>query len=184
GLGGRLGFEVEAVAPVLALGEAVSSSRVREAIERGDVAAARALLGRPYFVDGAVVRGAGRGRAIGVPTANLARENEVVPGRGVYAARCRVPGERWLGAVVNVGRRPTFDDGPLTVEAHLLDFAGDLYGARMRLEFLARVRGEQRFEGAEALVARIREDVAEARALLSAPGNDEGIVRGGAEEPR
>jgi riboflavin kinase/FMN adenylyltransferase len=183
-LGARLGFEVQAKAPVLALGEPVSSSRVREALGRGDVRAARAMLGRPYFVDAVVVRGAGRGRTIGVPTANLEGDNEVLPQRGVYAARCRVPGGRWSGAVVNVGYRPTFDNGPLTVEAHLLDFDGDLYGARVRLEFHERVRGEQRFGGADALVARIREDVAVARALLSSPGDDEVIVRSGDREPR
>jgi riboflavin kinase/FMN adenylyltransferase len=171
-LGERLGFEVHAIAPVLAEGEPISSSRVRDALARGDVGTARALLGRPYFVDAAVVRGEGRGRAIGVPTANLGPENEVLPARGVYAARCLVPGRGWSGAVVNLGHRPTFGGGPTTLEAHLLDFEGDLYGSRVRLEFHGRVRGEQHFDGAEALVARIRQDVAEARALLSAAGGE------------
>jgi riboflavin kinase/FMN adenylyltransferase len=158
--------------PVVAEGEPISSSRVRDALARGDVHSARALLGRPYFVDAVVVRGDGRGRAIGVPTANLEPENEVLPAPGVYAARCLVPGRRWSGAAVNLGHRPTFGGGPTTLEAHLLDFEGDLYGARVRLEFHGRVRGEQRFDGAEALVARIRQDVAEARALLSAAGDE------------
>jgi riboflavin kinase/FMN adenylyltransferase len=171
-LGERLGFVVQAIPPVVAEGEPISSSRVRDALARGDVRSARALLGRPYFVDGAVVRGDGRGRAIGVPTANLLPENEVLPGRGVYAARCLVPGRGWSGAVVNLGHRPTFGGGPTTLEAHLLDFEGDIYGMRVRLEFHGRVRGEKRFEGAEALVARIRQDVAEARALLSAGGGE------------
>ncbi|HXK09610.1 MAG TPA: bifunctional riboflavin kinase/FAD synthetase [Vicinamibacteria bacterium] len=171
-LGGRLGFEVDAIPPVVAAGEPVSSSRVRRALARGDVREARLLLGRPYFVDAIVVRGDGRGRRIGVPTANLAPENEMAPARGVYAARCRVPDGRWAGAVVNLGHRPTFGGGPVTVEAHLLDFEGDLYGARVRLEFHGRVRGEQRFDGAEALVARIHQDVAEARALLSASADE------------
>jgi riboflavin kinase / FMN adenylyltransferase len=171
-LGERLGFDVRAIPPVVAEGEPISSSRVRDALARGDVRSARVLLGRPYFVDAVVVRGDGRGRAIGVPTANLEPENEVLPAPGVYAARCLVPGRRWSGAAVNLGHRPTFGGGPTTLEAHLLDFEGDIYGVRVRLEFLGRVRGEQRFEGAEALVARIRQDVAEARALLSAGGGE------------
>jgi riboflavin kinase/FMN adenylyltransferase len=136
------------------------------------VAAARALLGRPYFVDARVARGDGRGRTIGVPTANLEPENEVRPARGVYAGRCRLPGGSARVAVVNLGERPTFGGGRATVEAHLLDFDGDLYGERVRLEFHARLRDEERFAGAPALVARIREDVARARALLPGPDGD------------
>jgi riboflavin kinase/FMN adenylyltransferase len=183
-LGERLGFEVVAVPAVLAEGGAVSSSRVRDALVGGDVRAARALLGRPYFVDAVVVRGDGRGSTIGVPTANLDPENEVLPARGVYAGRCRVPGGGWWGAVVNLGHRPTFGSGPATLEAHLLDFAGDLYGARVRLEFSGRLRSERRFDGVPALVARIRQDIGEARALLSAAGDDEVIVRDEEREPR
>jgi riboflavin kinase/FMN adenylyltransferase len=171
-LGERLGFEVHSIPPVVVEGEPISSSRVRDALARGEVRAARSLLGRPYFVDATVVRGDGRGRTIGVPTANLEPENEVLPAPGVYAARCLVPGGRWSDAAVNLGYRPTFGPGPATLEAHLIDFEGDLYGARVRLEFHGRVRGEQRFDGAEALVARIRQDVAEARALLSAAGDE------------
>jgi riboflavin kinase/FMN adenylyltransferase len=157
---------------VLAEGSPVSSSRVRDELARGDVRTARALLGRPYFVDAPVVRGDGRGRTIGVPTANLEPENEILPARGVYAARCRVSAAAWLPAVVNLGHRPTFGGEHATVEAHLIDFEGDLYGARVRLEFHERLRGEQRFDGPQALVARIREDVAQARALLSGPGGE------------
>jgi riboflavin kinase/FMN adenylyltransferase len=168
-LGDGLGFAVRALSPVLREGSPVSSSRVREAILSGDVGEARALLGRAFFVDGAVVRGDGRGRTIGVPTANLAPENEILPGLGVYAARFRLPTGEWVPAVVNLGERPTFGGGTPTVEAHLLDFEGGLHGARARLEFLARLRGEQRFSGADALVAQIRKDVARARALLADP---------------
>jgi riboflavin kinase/FMN adenylyltransferase len=172
GVGEGLGFSVRALPPVLEQGWPVSSSRVREEIVRGDVRAARSLLGRPYFVDAPVVRGDGRGRTIGVPTANLVPENEILPARGVYAARCRVSAGAWHTAVVNLGHRPTFGGEHATVEAHLIDFEGDLYGARVRLEFHERLRGEQRFDGKEALVARIREDVAQARALLSGPGGE------------
>jgi riboflavin kinase/FMN adenylyltransferase len=169
-LGKELGFSVQALPPVLDQGHPVSSSRVRDALVRGEVGVARSLLGRPYFVDAAVVRGDGRGRTIGVPTANLAPENEILPAGGVYAARCRTPGGAWQPAVVNVGRRPTFGGRHVTVEAHLIDFEGDLYDARVRLEFHERLRGEERFDGPEALVARIREDVARARGLLSGSG--------------
>jgi riboflavin kinase / FMN adenylyltransferase len=165
--GRELGFAVHALPPVLEGGSPVSSSRVRKELAHGNVRAARSLLGRAYFVDAAVVRGEGRGRTIGVPTANLEPENEILPAPGVYAARCRLPGGGWRAAVVNLGDRPTFGGGRVTLEAHLVDFDGDLYGARVRLEFHERLRGEQRFDGASALVARIRQDVAEARALVS-----------------
>jgi riboflavin kinase/FMN adenylyltransferase len=166
-LGQRLGFSVHALPAVLERGSPVSSSRVRDELVGGDVSAARSLLGRPYFVDAVVVRGDGRGRAIGVPTANLEPENEILPAQGVYAGRCRIAGGRGHAAVVNLGHRPTFGGGQVTLEAHLIDFEGDIYGARVRLEFHGRLRGEQRFDSASALVARIRQDVAEARALVS-----------------
>jgi riboflavin kinase/FMN adenylyltransferase len=169
-LGVGLGFSVLARPPVLEQGSPVSSSRVRDELARGDVRTARAMLGRPYFVDAPVVRGDGRGRTIGVPTANLLPENEILPARGVYAGRCRVRAGAWHPAVVNLGQRPTFGGEHATVEAHLIDFDGDLYGARLRLEFHERLRGEQRFDDGEALVARIREDVAQARALFSGSG--------------
>jgi riboflavin kinase/FMN adenylyltransferase len=169
-LGARLGFAVHALPAVLEDGRPVSSSRVRLELGRGEVAAARALLGRAYFVDAAVVRGEGRGRALGVPTANLAPENEILPAPGVYAGRCRLADGEWRPAVINLGHRPTFGGGALALEAHLIDFDGDLYGARVRLSFHERLRDEQRFPGKEALVARVKEDIARARALLSGPG--------------
>jgi riboflavin kinase/FMN adenylyltransferase len=169
-LGASLGFAVEVVPPVLEGGRPISSSRVREALARGDVAEARTLLGREYFVDGEVVRGDGRGRTIGVPTANLAPEQQILPANGVYAALCR-PGELgWHTAAVNVGERPTFGGGRVRLEAHLLDFDGDLYGSRLRVAFHERLRGEQRFEGQDALVAQIRKDIDAARARLPRPG--------------
>ncbi len=170
-LGGRHGFEVEALPPVLHEGLPVSSSRVREVLARGQVEEARALLGRSFFIDGRVVEGERRGRTLGFPTANLATPNETLPLGGVYAARCRVPPGRWIPAVVNIGRRPTFGGGGVSVEAHLLDFEADLYGAELRIEFVGRLREERRFDGPEALVAQIGEDVSRARALVAeAPG--------------
>jgi riboflavin kinase/FMN adenylyltransferase len=168
-LGGALGFSVGAVPPVMDGGRPVSSSRVREALAEGDVAHAAALLARPHFVDGMVVEGDRRGRTIGVPTANLDTDGAFLPARGVYAGRCRLPGGEVRLAVVNVGERPTFGGGAVTIEAHLLDYSGDLYGKRLRLSFAARLRAEQRFGSAEELVAQIRRDVDRARALVAAP---------------
>ena len=166
-LGGRQGFDVQVVQPVLHGGRPISSSRVREALGVGDVKDAAALLGRPYALDGRVVRGDGRGRGLGIPTANLAVEEQMLPARGVYAGRVRLPGGDWRAAVVNVGERPTFGGTGVVVEAHLLDFSGDLYDARLRLSFQARLRGEERFASAEALVERIQADVRAARELLA-----------------
>jgi riboflavin kinase/FMN adenylyltransferase len=170
-LGANLGFDVVAVEPVFHEGAPISSTRIREALARGAVVAARDLLGRPFFVDGDVVRGDGRGRTIGIPTANLALLNETLPRPGVYAATARIlPGGGRRAAVVNLGRRPTFGGGETTLEAHLLDFEGDLYGARLRVEFRDRLRDEKRFEGPEPLVKQIREDVESARRVLAAEG--------------
>jgi len=122
-------------------------------------------------VDGTVVRGDGRGRGIGVPTANLDVANETVPGGGVYACWCRVMGDASppRAAAVNIGRRPTFGGGVVTVEAHVLDYEGDLYGRILRLEFEERLREEKKFPDADALVAQIRRDIGEARRVLRAP---------------
>lgn len=171
-LGESLGFRVEAVDPVLQEGAPISSTRIREALARGAVEAARVLLGRPFAVEGLVVRGAGRGRTLGIPTANLETANETLPGRGVYAAVVRLPEGRASRAVVNVGRRPTFGGGETTVEAHLLDFEQDLYGLSLRLEFHRRLREERTFSGKEGLVAQIHEDIARARELFDAPPSD------------
>jgi riboflavin kinase / FMN adenylyltransferase len=170
-LGDALGFRVHGQRPVLARGGPISSTRIREALSRGDVDAARDLLGRRFFVDGAVVRGDGRGRGIGIPTANLDVMNETVPGGGVYACWCRVLGEASppRPAAVNVGRRPTFGGAVTIVEAHLLDFDADLYGRTLRVEFEERLREERKFPGPEALVAQIRSDIVEARRVLRAP---------------
>jgi riboflavin kinase / FMN adenylyltransferase len=168
-LGQALGFEVVAVPAIEHDGQPISSSRIRKELAAGRVEEAARLLGRPFFVDGRVARGEGRGRTLGIPTANLDVANEALPARGVYAGWCRTldpaPGERWP-AVVNLGRRPTFGGGDTTVEAHLLDRDVDLYGRRLRLEFAARLRDEQPFPGPEALIEQIRHDIGRARPLL------------------
>jgi riboflavin kinase/FMN adenylyltransferase len=168
-LGHELGFDVVPVEPVAHEGAAISSTRIREALARGAVDAARDLLGRPFFVDGDVVRGDGRGRTLGIPTANLALRNDTLPRPGVYAATGRLlPEGEARPAVVNLGRRPTFGGGETTLEAHLLDFSGDLYGSAMRVDFRERLRDERRFDGPEALVKQIRDDIEAARRVLGA----------------
>jgi riboflavin kinase/FMN adenylyltransferase len=167
-IGAELGFAVGAAKQVAAGGDPVSASRVRELLRAGDVEGAVALLGRPFGLRGVVVEGDKRGRTIGFPTANLSIAPEhVLPADGVYACRVYLDGEG-LPAVTNIGVRPTFDGLRRTVEAHLLDWSGDLYGRSIRVEFLHRLRGEQKFAGIDALVAQIRRDADQARALLQA----------------
>lgn len=166
-LGAQWGFRVHALPVVLLDGLPVSSSRIREALGDGDVVAAARLLGRPFFIDGRVVRGDGRGRLLGVPTANLETPNQALPANGVYAAWARI--ERAADrrpCVVNLGQRPTFEGRGSSLEAHLLGFEGDLYGASMRLWFVRRLRDERRFASAEALVEQIRRDIEDARGIL------------------
>jgi len=167
-LGRDRDFAVAALPPVLDAGRPVSSSRIREELARGDVVSAARLLGRCFFIDGEVVVGAGRGATLGIPTANLSPVNETIPALGVYACLARLDGAKGsaIGAVVNVGRRPTFGGGDTVVEAHLLNPQEDLYGRALRIEFAERLRGEQTFAGPDALVAQIRQDIAEARRVL------------------
>jgi len=176
-LGRSLGFGVHGMRPVFHQGAPISSSRVREALARGDVEGAAEMMGRPFAIDGTVVRGAGRGRTIGIPTANLAPVNETLPGNGVYACWIRVggPDRPLLPAVANVGRRPTFGGAETTVEAHVLDVDEDFYDQPARLAFQARLRPEQTFPGAEALVAQIQKDVERGRASLRAAGIPDAI---------
>jgi riboflavin kinase/FMN adenylyltransferase len=170
-LGHSFGFDVRAEPLRGDAAGPYSSSRVREGILRGDLANAERLLGRPHALSGSVVRGAGRGRTIGVPTANLAGVAEALPPYGVYACvvdRVDRDGARSLGkGVLNVGERPTLGAG-FSVEAHVFDFDGDLYGARLRLHLCARLREERRFDGIEALRAQIARDMQAARDALEA----------------
>lgn len=164
----RRGAEVAVVPTVSVDGVVVSSSHVREYILEGRVEAAARLLGRPFDLDGVVVHGEHRGRTIGFPTANLASGNELRPAPGVYAVRVGLLARgAWWGGAANLGVKPTFGGAEITIEAHLLDFSGDLYGQRVRLEFLARLRSEQKFGSAAELTAQIHRDVAAARAALA-----------------
>ncbi len=146
-------------------GVAISSTTIRRAVVDGDLERASRLLGRHHFVSGAVVRGRGRGRAIGFPTANISARTELIPAPGVYAVVLESNGDRWPG-VANLGYRPTFDERGFSIEAHLFDFSGDLYGVKARLHLVRRVRAERRFESAEALVEQIHRDAADVREML------------------
>lgn len=165
-LGQLYGFRAEKIDPVRYKDFVVSSTRVRRLISEGRVDEAGALLGHHYFIDGTVVPGAARGRQIGFPTANIASENELLPPHGVYASTLTVD-DRIHAAVTNIGVRPTFEaEGRVSVETHLLDVNPDLYGTRVRLAFVQRLRGEQTFAGVDALVRQIGEDVAAARSVF------------------
>ncbi len=166
-LGARRGFVTHVLPPLQVDGLTVSSSTIREALKEGDVALARALLGRPYSVSGIVQRGAGRGRTLGFPTANLRPDRPLVLAAGVYAARARFDGGT-ADAVVNIGYRPTFDESQYWIEAYLFDFSGDLYDRPLTLEFLVRIRPEKKFPGVEALKAQVFADMEEARRRLRA----------------
>jgi len=160
------GAVVAVVEAVTVGGVVASSSRIREYILEGRVGAARALLGRPFDLDGVVVKGDGRGRSIGFPTANVDTHGELLPASGVYAVRVRT-GEGWHGGAANIGTKPTFGGSAVTVEVHLLDWAGDLYGQEVRVEFLERLRAERRFPSVSELTAQIQRDVEEARVVLA-----------------
>ena len=162
-LAAPLGFRAHIVPALLVDGVAVSSSEIRAALQRGDLPKAERLLGRPYSIRGEVVRGAGRGRTLGFPTANVKTERPLGLPVGVYVCRLLV-GARQHQAVVNVGYRPTFGETDLSVEAHVLDFAGDLYDQRVTLTFLRRLREERKFPSVDALKEQIALDVAAARA--------------------
>ena len=167
-LGASLGFTVESLGPVTVDGDEVSSTSVRTAVSAGDMPRAARLLGRTYSLRGRVVSGDRRGRTIGFPTANLHVPGGVMlPPDGVYAAWAETASGRYATAL-NIGVRPTFSGRRRTVEAHLLDFDGDLYGAWLRLDIVQRLRGEERFADVTALRSAIARDVEQARAALAA----------------
>jgi riboflavin kinase/FMN adenylyltransferase len=166
-LGARIGFAVEIVEPVVAAGAPVSSTRIRECLDRGDVLTAAELLGYRYRVTGTVMVGDGRGKQLGVPTANLdVHADKLVPADGIYAVDACLPGGRRRG-VMHIGERPVFDR-PRALEVHLLDFDGDLYLQPLTVTFLTRLRDVRDFPDAAALVAQMREDITRARALDTA----------------
>ncbi len=165
-MGQALGFTVQVVWAVEVDSAVVSSSLIRAMLRLGKVREANNLLGRAYGVTGQVVAGKGRGaKLLGVPTANLTPENDLLPASGIYAVWVKRDSER-LPGVANIGTCPTFDNQDLTLEVHLLDFNGDLYGESLQVEFAARLREERRFPSVGDLAAQIRADMAEARRVL------------------
>jgi len=184
-IGKRLGFSVDSVPVIEVAGEAVSSTRIRSLVQEGDLKQANKLLGAPFSIEGAVVRGRGRGKSIGFATANLRWQTSLIPAEGVYAAVAYWNGNRFP-AVVNIGDNPTFGDQELSMEAHVIGFSGDLYSKFIRLGFHRRLRGEIKFDSAEALAAQIKNDVARAREVLIADTGEDlfaKVEKAGSEKP-
>ncbi len=172
---GRDGVELDVVPPVVIDGEAVSSSRIRTLVAAGRVAEAHTLMTAPYRLTGAVVVGARRGGTIGFPTANLAGIATLLPALGVYAAVAHVDGVA-VPAAVHVGPNVTFGETSVSVEAHLIGFAGDLYGRPLDVDFLDRVRDTRRFSSVEDLKAQLADDVAAARRIVAAAASSPGTT--------
>jgi riboflavin kinase / FMN adenylyltransferase len=165
--GATLGFEVDVVPPVLLGGTRISSSGVREALSRGDFELARSWLGRPYSMTGRVVQGNQLGRKLGFPTANLRTGRRRVPVAGIFAVRVHGVATDPLPGVASLGTRPTIaGGGEMLLEAHLFDFAGDLYGREIEVEFVSKLREEELFADLDALVAQINKDAEDARRIL------------------
>jgi riboflavin kinase / FMN adenylyltransferase len=161
------GFAVSIVEPYHHEGILVSSTKIREFVLSGRVYGAKALLGRSFELSGPVVRGAGRGRRLGFPTANVAVREELLPAKGVYAARARLCSGEVMDAAVSIGTNPTFTEGTeIVVEAFLLDFDADLYDRILVLELVRRLRPERRFPDAEALIEQMAHDVRQTREIL------------------
>lgn len=162
-------FTTSVVAEQTDAGEKVSSTRIRKLLGAGEVEAAATLLGAPYVICGEVIHGDARGRTIGYPTANVVMDaSYVMPRLGVYATRVRLRDGRTFDAMTNVGRRPTFyDTGDVSIESHLFDFAEDLYGQTIEIEWVRFIRNERAFDGLDSLIAQLKQDEMTARSILS-----------------
>ena len=162
-MSGELGFVAEEVQEVRLRGKRISSSKIRKLLKDGKVNLARRMLGRPYGIEGVIIRGKRRGHTIGFPTANLRPKNRVVPKFGVYATATLIDGV-WRKGVTNVGVRPTFEgDNDPSIETYVFDFEGDLYGDVLRVRFLHRIRDEKKFAGVNELRVQIEKDAETAR---------------------
>jgi riboflavin kinase/FMN adenylyltransferase len=165
-LGRRWGVSVDVIAPVIHDGLPISSSRVRAALKEGGVEETTLMLGRPYSFTGEVEKGVGRGKRLKYPTANLAVDSaKILPANGVYAVRAELDGQK-MAAVMNIGRRPTFESQRRSVEVHLLDFNGDIYGQSLKIHCLKRLRDEKAFSDGQLLTSQIDRDVKIAREYL------------------
>ncbi len=170
--GKESGFEVKIIEPVMDEGQRISSTRIRALIEEGEVHKVCRFLGRCHFVSGRVVKGHQRGKALGIPTANISTRTEVLPPDGVYATFFWIQGRRW-SSVTSLGSNPTFGEGPRTLETSLMDFDGDLYDQSVRLSFVKRIREQKKFSSPEILVAQMHEDVKQAQEDLRGAGSAE-----------
>jgi riboflavin kinase/FMN adenylyltransferase len=178
-LGASRGFSVGVVEPVAASdGRWVSSTAIRRAVAGGDLLRAAELLGRPYSINGTVVPGAARGRALGFPTLNLSKPSprKLLPPDGVYAVRVKTPSGIY-GGMMNLGPRPTFGEHERSIEAYLFDVSGDFYGQEVRLDVVKRLRDTRAFESSEALVNQIRLDESDARSALTV-ASSQGNLKG------
>jgi riboflavin kinase/FMN adenylyltransferase len=164
-IGERLGFGVEIVPPHTVQGEVVSSSRIRDLIRQGEIAAANRMLGMHHFIFGTVIHGHARGKNLGFPTANIEITGDLYPKAGVYAATAVVGNELYQG-VVSIGTNPTFQDKEFAVEVFLFGYQGDLYGKELQVNFVARIRDEATFSSPEALAHQIEQDVRTAKEIL------------------
>jgi riboflavin kinase/FMN adenylyltransferase len=166
-LGREMEFSVEVTPPFTLDGEVVSSTLIRRALAQGDMRKVERLMGHYFYLGGKVITSDKRGRVLGFPTANLdIRPQQALPGNGIYATIAQVDGKRFPAAT-NIGIRPTFGEREKTVETHLLNYKGDLYGKDMRLDFVQKLRDEQRFPSSEELKAQIEKDVREVEAILA-----------------
>lgn len=166
-LGHEMGLSAHAVAPVVdETGEVISSSRIRDALVAGDCATATRLLSRPFAIEGPVIDGDKRGRTIGFPTANMELGPYLRPAYGIYAVRVRFPDGSVKAGAASLGIRPMFDPPKELLETYILDYTGDLYGQTLEVSLIERLRGEEKFDGLDALVAQMNDDIARARQIL------------------
>lgn len=164
-MGSELGFETKVLEPEVLDGQVVSSTAIRNFVREGNLKEASKFLGYDFYVEGSVVEGERRGRQIGFPTLNIDSDWDILPKVGVYATRVYFDDER-KESITNVGYRPTFGQNGLLIESHLFDYSGDAYGKRVRVEFVQRVRDEQKFDGPDALVEQIKKDVIKVKEIL------------------
>ncbi len=167
-LGEKFGFSVREVEQVSLGGEVISSTKIRHLLKDGEVEHAAKLLGRTYAVTGIVVRGDGRGKDLGFPTANIAPKHSIVPADGVYAVRLYVR-DKFYDGIANIGIRPTFGKNTLAIEVHIFEFNEDIYGEEISLYFVGRIRKEKKFASAAELIRQIRADIETARRMLAEP---------------
>ena len=171
-LGQDMNFTITIIPPIMINGEVVSSTAIREALADGDMKRAVNLIGRPFSLHGRVITGAGRGTKLGFPTANLDIDpKQALPTDGVYATRAYIDGQAYQ-SMTNIGKQPTFGGKKRIVEVYVLDYPSSLYGRELKIDIIARLRGEEQFDTAEELKKQITEDIKQGRAILNSRGGN------------